>query len=323
MSTRILALCGGVGGAKLAFGFESLLKTKLLDELLIAVNTGDDFEHLGLTICPDLDTVTYTLAGIVNTETGWGRADESAHCMEALRQLGGEDWFYLGDKDLALHLERTRLLKSGWTLTQVSQHFAERLGIHAQIIPMCDQPAPTLVHTTEGVLPFQHYFVRKRCEPVLKSLEYGGENTQANPSILEAICGAEDAGLTAIVICPSNPYLSVDPLLALPGVRDGLAKTKVPVIAISPIVGGQALKGPTAKIMKELGVEVSSQSIAAHYRDFLDCLVIDRGDASESEAVASYLPHVELAATVMSGDEDKLALAGRVLDIAKTLNHIK
>ena len=320
MAGRILALCGGVGGAKLALGFEHLLANKVLDDVLIAVNTGDDFEHLGLQICPDLDTVTYTLAGIVNTETGWGRANESSNCLEALRQLGGEDWFYLGDCDLALHLERTRLLQSGWSLTQISQHIAEQFGIKARLIPMCDQPVPTLVHTTEGMLPFQHYFVRERCEPVVTSLEYCGEKTKANPALLEAIKGADEAGVSAIVICPSNPYLSVDPLLALAGVRDALAKTKVPVIAVSPIVGGRALKGPTAKIMTELGVEASSASIAAHYQDFLACLIIDESDLAERESIAQYVPCVELAATIMSCEADKIALAKRVLGIARGLS---
>ena len=329
MTTRILALCGGVGGAKLARGFECLLadssgEQAQLDDLTIAVNTGDDFEHLGLYICPDLDTVTYTLGSIVNTETGWGRANESGHCMEALRQFGGEDWFYLGDRDLALHLERTRLLKSGMSLTDISESFARRLDIKARIIPMCDEPAPTTVHTAEGSLAFQHYFVRERCVPVVTSVDYGGANTRANPLLLDTLNldlmnQSDETGLSAIVICPSNPYLSVDPLLALPGVRESLEKTKVPVIAVSPIVGGQAVKGPTAKIMKELGVEVNSLSIAAHYEGLLDCLVIDEGDRGECEALAQYVPSVAVEKTMMNSDADKVSLAKRLLIIAQNL----
>ena len=320
MTAPVLALCGGVGGAKLALGLERLLG----DDLLIAVNTGDDFEHLGLKVCPDIDTVTYTLAGIVNTSTGWGRDNESGHCMEALQQFGGEDWFFLGDRDLALHLERSRLLKQGDSLSEVTQRFAQMLGIKAQLLPMCDQPAPTTVLTERGSLPFQHYFVRERCEPVVQGLQYGGAKSTSHTLLQEIITsGVDGFPVRAIVICPSNPYLSIDPLLILPGIRQSLVETDVPVIAVSPIVGGEALKGPTAKIMMEMGLEVSSASIAAHYRDFLDCLVIDHGDYGECKAIAEHVPHVELAATMMNSDADKDALARRVLEIAETLNQRK
>lgn len=310
---RVLALCGGVGGAKLALGLYRLLG----ENLTVAVNTGDDFTHLGLRICPDLDTVTYTLAGCVNPATGWGRADDTGHFMAALAQLGGEDWFFLGDRDLALHVERTRRLAAGESLSEVTTGVTRRLGITATIIPMADDPVPTLVDTDAGTLSFQHYFVRERCQPVVRSLRYQGADTvQPQPRLLTALA---DPALAAIVICPSNPWLSVDPLLALPGVRAALRAAPVPVLAVSPIVGGRAIKGPTAKIMAELGLAVSSRTIAEHYGDFLDCLILDRSDGGECDALAALSPQVALADTVMHDEADKIALAREVLAIAATI----
>ncbi|MGE3296232.1 MAG: 2-phospho-L-lactate transferase [Porticoccaceae bacterium] len=310
---RVLALCGGVGGAKLALGLYRLLG----ENLTVAVNTGDDFTHLGLRICPDLDTVTYTLAGCVNPATGWGRADETGHFMAALAQLGGEDWFFLGDRDLALHVERTRRLAAGETLSSVTAEVTRRLGITATVIPMADTPVPTLVDTDAGTLSFQHYFVRERCQPAVRGLRYQGADTvQPEPRLLRTLA---DPALAAIVICPSNPWLSVDPLLALPGVRAALRAAPVPVLAVSPIVGGRAIKGPTAKIMAELGLAVSSRTIAEHYGDFLDCLILDRSDGDEHDAVAALLPQVALADTVMHDEPGKIALARQVLAIAATL----
>jgi len=310
---RVLALCGGVGGAKLALGLYRLLG----ENLTVAVNTGDDFTHLGLRICPDLDTVTYTLAGCVNPATGWGRADETGAFMVALAQLGGEDWFFLGDRDLALHVERTRRLAAGESLSEVTTAMTRRLGITATIVPMADTPVPTLVDTDAGILSFQHYFVRERCQPAVRSLRYQGADTvQPQPRLLTALA---DPALTAIVICPSNPWLSVDPLLALPGVRELLRAAPVPVLAVSPIVGGRAIKGPTAKIMAELGLAVSSRTIAEHYGDFLDCLILDRGDGGECDALAALSPQVALADTVMHDEAGKIALAREVLAIAATI----
>ena len=307
---RVLALCGGVGGAKLALGLYRLLGSALT----LAVNTGDDFTHLGLRICPDLDTVTYTLAGCVNPATGWGRADETGQFMSALAELGGEDWFFLGDRDLALHVERTRRLAAGESLSAVTAAVTSAFGITARVLPMSDQPVATQVETEAGTLAFQHYFVRERCRPAVRGLSYQGAAQAApHPDLLAALA---DPGLAAIVICPSNPWLSVDPLLALPGVRALLRAAPVPVLAVSPIVGGQAVKGPTAKIMAELGLAVASQTIAAHYGDFLDCLILDRGDAHEADAVAAQLPRVALADTLMHSEADKIALAREVLSIA-------
>jgi len=272
----VLALCGGVGGAKLALG---LYRTLASGKLTIAVNTGDDFTHLGFRISPDIDTTVYTLAGIADPARGWGRNHETWNFMAAIEELGGETWFRLGDRDLAMHVERTASLKAGKTLTEFVAHAARKFGIDAQILPMTDNNLRTIVVTDEGELPFQRYFVERRCEPVVRALRFGGA-TQARPAqeLLEAL---SDASLRAVVICPSNPYLSIDPLLAMPELRRAISRTNAPVIAVSPIIGGQAVKGPTAKIMTELGIPVTIQSIAAHYRGLIDGLVIDTSDAQE------------------------------------------
>lgn len=305
-ASRVLALCGGVGGAKLALGLYRLLGSGLT----LVVNTGDDFTHLGLRVCPDLDTVTYTLAGRVNPDTGWGRADETGQFMAELAELGGEDWFFLGDRDLALHVERTRRLAAGESLGVVTAAVTAAFGITARVLPMSDQPVATQVDTDAGTLAFQHYFVRERCQPRVRGLHYQGAAQAApHPDLLAALV---DPMLGAIVLCPSNPWLSIDPLLALPGVRAALAAAPAPVIAVSPIVGGQAIKGPTAKIMAELGLEVSARTIADHYRDFLDCLLLDHSDA----ALAADLPGSRVAATVMRSEADKVALARAVLEAA-------
>ena len=303
---RVLALCGGVGGAKLALGLYRLLGS----ELTVVVNTGDDFSHLGLHVSPDLDTVAYTLAGRVNPATGWGLAEDSGHFMAALTELGGEHWFFLGDRDLALHVERTRRLAAGQTLGEITASVTRTFGIRARLLPMSDQVAPTLVETDDGALAFQHYFVRERCRPVVRGLRYGGAETRPHPEFLSALA---DPHWTAIVLCPSNPWLSLDPILALPGVRTALCATRVPVVAVSPIVGGQAIKGPTAKIMAELGFEVSARTIADHYGDFLDCLILDRRDT----ALAADLPGSLVADTVMHSEGDKIALAKATLAAAR------
>ena len=276
----------------------------------MVVNTGDDFSHLGLHVSPDLDTVAYTLAGRVNPATGWGLAEDSGHFMAALTELGGEHWFFLGDRDLALHVERTRRLAAGQTLGEITASVTRTFGIRARLLPMSDQLAPTLVETDDGALAFQHYFVRERCRPVVRGLRYGGAETRPHPEFLSALA---DPHWTAIVLCPSNPWLSLDPILALPGVRTALCATRVPVVAVSPIVGGQAIKGPTAKIMAELGFEVSARTIADHYGDFLDCLILDRRDT----ALAADLPGSLVADTVMHSEGDKIALAKATLAAAR------
>ena len=311
-SGRILALCGGVGGAKLALGLYRMLPP---DRLVVATNTGDDFEHLGLHVSPDLDTVLYTLSGLNNPETGWGRANETWTFMQALRDLGGETWFLLGDGDLALHVERTRRLRAGETLTQLTADFAARLGIRATLLPMSDDPVRTLIHSADGVLPFQHYFVRLRCEPIARGFTYDGvERATPNPALMDALAAP---GLAMVVICPSNPYLSVDPILALPGVRPALVECTAPVVAVSPIVGGRAVKGPAAKIMAELGVPPTQSAIARHYDGLIDGLVVDDADAGELADVG--LP-VETTRTLMKTIEDRDALAEHVLAFGARLD---
>ncbi len=304
---RVVALCGGVGGAKLAAGLARLLGP----DLTLVVNTGDDFEHLGLLISPDLDTVLYTLAGIANKELGWGRGDESWNFMEALGQLGGETWFRLGDRDLALHVQRTQELRSGTTLTEFMRRAAASHGIAARILPMCDDPIRTMVATSEGYLPFQRYFVERRCAPQINGIVFEGAG-KAKPSaaVVEAL---QDDGLRAVVICPSNPFLSIDPILAAPGIRALVEKTKAPVVAVSPIIGGAAVKGPTTKIMAEFGIPATSRAIAQHYSGLLHGLVIDQADAAERET-AGGLVHV--APTLMKSDQDRERLAKEVLVFA-------
>lgn len=304
---QVLALCGGIGGAKLALGLLHVLG----DRLTIVVNTGDDFEHLGLHISPDLDTVLYTLAGVSDPDRGWGRADETWRFMETLGGLGGETWFSLGDRDLAMHVERTRRLRAGETLSAFAADVARRLGISARIIPMSDDPVRTVVVTAAGALPFQRYFVEHRCRPTVQGLRYeGAEQARASSDFIELL---GDHSLRAVVICPSNPYLSVDPMLAVAGVRKTLVSTHAPVIAVSPIIGGKAVKGPTAKIMAELGIRATSAAVAEHYGALIDGLVIDEADRADQPAL-SVLVHV--APTLMIDFADRVNLARQVLGFA-------
>jgi LPPG:FO 2-phospho-L-lactate transferase len=306
---RILAITGGVGGAKLALGLAQQLEP---DEVLFAVNTGDDFTHLGLEIAPDLDTLTYTLAGLANPALGWGRADESWQAMETLERLGGETWFRLGDRDLALHLQRTAMLAAGATRTAVANQLAAALGVRHRIAPMSDDPVRTQVHTPEGTLDFQHYFVRERCAPTVSGFGFAGlERARPNPLILEWLASA-----TGIIICPSNPFVSIDPLLALPGMRAALADAAAPIVAVSPIVGGAAIKGPTAKMMRELAVPATAAQVAAHYGDLLDGFVLDEVDRALDGTLGTT---TIVAQTVMLTLADRVALGERVLDFVATL----
>lgn len=310
---HIVALCGGVGGAKLAAGLAAVTQAHQ-GQLTIAINTGDDFDHLGLHISPDLDTVLYTLAGLSDPVRGWGRADESWHFMAALEAFGGEHWFALGDRDLALHVARQQRLINGETLSEVTAAMARRCGVRARLLPMSDDPVRTIVHTDAGALAFQHYFVKHRCEPAVRDITYAGAATaRANPALLDALA---DPGLTAIVICPSNPYLSIDPILALPGIRQALHGACAPIVAVSPIVAGEAVKGPTAKIMNELGIEATPAAIAEHYRGLLDGFVIDELDAEQAPRISIPL---QVAQTVMRTAHDKHALAEVVLKFADSL----
>ncbi|HWB51904.1 MAG TPA: 2-phospho-L-lactate transferase [Stellaceae bacterium] len=304
----VVALSGGVGGAKLALGLYRVLPA---DTLSVIVNPGDDFEHLGFTVCPDLDTLLYTLSGEANPELGWGRRDETWTFMAALEKLGGEGWFRLGDGDLATHVERTRRLIAGEPLSAVMDDFRRRLGITARLLPASDDKVRTRLDTDRGRLDFQDYFVRLRCEPAVRRLEFAGaETARANGDALAALA---DPRLQAVVICPSNPFISIDPILAVPGLRDALRRSRAPVVAVSPIIGGKAVKGPTAKMMAELGLPVDAAAVARHYRDFVDVYVADEGDR---DAVAGLDLPVVLAPTLMVTLEDREALARVVLRAA-------
>jgi LPPG:FO 2-phospho-L-lactate transferase len=310
---RVVALCGGVGGAKLALGLSLALPETALSVL---VNTGDDFEHLGLKICPDLDTVLYTLAGLSNPDTGWGRRDETWTFMAALESLGGETWFQLGDGDLALHVERTRRLGNGEPLSAIMAEVATRLGVATRIFPMSNDPVQTVVETDQGTLAFQDYFVARKCAPKVQAIDFqGAASAAAHTDALKALASPETE---AIVICPSNPYLSVDPMLALPALRAALAAAPAPVIAVTPIIGGAAVKGPAAKIMTELGLEVSPVTVAQHYHGLIDGFILD----TEDRALANQINTPTLAVnTFMSTEAEKRLLAETVLSFAQSLQN--
>ncbi len=304
---RILAITGGVGGAKLALGLSKILAP---DELLFAVNTGDDFEHLGLHISPDIDSLTYALAEANNQELGWGRAGETWQFIETLESLGGESWFRLGDKDLALHIRRTQLLKAGATLTQATETITQAMGIEHAVVPMSDDAVRTLVNTESGMLPFQHYFVRERCRPAVTGFEFDGLATASLNPLIEAWLDS----CHGVIICPSNPYVSVEPLLALGETRELLSRH--PVIAVSPIVGGLAIKGPAAKMMRELNVPSTASAVAAHYAGLLDGFVLDSTD----EHLAGEIPVRTLTTnTVMDSLAVKTALARACVDFLAEL----
>lgn len=307
----ILVFAGGVGGAKLTYGLANILP---YDDVTVVVNTGDDFVHLGLRISPDLDTVMYTLAGINNTKTGWGIRAETWNMMTALERLGGETWFRLGDYDLATHLVRTQRLQEGHTLSDVTEELSQALGVRQRITPMTDQLVETILHTDEGILSFQHYFVRRRCVPRVHSIEFVGA-ADAFPSVTFT-AALLDCRLQAIVICPSNPYLSIQPVLSIKGIRDTLADLPVPVVAVSPLIGGAAVKGPAAKIMQELGVVPSNKGIAHFYRGVIDGLVIDECDRRDRSYIEALGLRVCVTATLMSDVADQVRLARNTLDFA-------
>ena len=304
-----LALTGGIGGAKLALGLARILAA---DEIAFLVNTGDDFEHLGLHISPDMDTLTYTLAGLSNPQAGWGRKDESWQFMAALDELGGETWFQLGDRDLALHVTRTEMLRQGATLTQATRRIAARFGIAQRIIPMSNDPVRTQVHTASGPLAFQHYFVRDRCEPVVTGFEFSGaESATPSPDLAAHLKDCD-----GIIICPSNPFVSVDPILAVPGLGAALKASEAPVVAVSPIVGGTAIKGPTAKMMGELGMPATADQVAEHYAGLIDGFILDQQDAALDGTLA--VP-TRVAQSLMVTLQDRERLAAETLDFAHAL----
>jgi LPPG:FO 2-phospho-L-lactate transferase len=308
---HVLALCGGVGGAKLAAGLAAVLPP---ERLTIVVNTGDDFEHLGLSISPDIDTVVYTLSGLSDEVRGWGVADESWQALGQLGRLGEPDWFRLGDRDLAMHVARSHRLREGETLSQVTASLAGALGIGPAIVPMSDDPVRTKVETEIGVLDFQRYFVAEQCRPAARAIGFAGAPAaRLSPGFETALTRAD---LGALIICPSNPYLSIDPLLSLPGVRHRLTALGVPRVAVSPIVGGQAIKGPTAKLMAELGASVDVVGIARHYLGLVDRLIVDEADRAEAPRVEALGIAVDVAPAIMRSHADRAALARATLAAA-------
>lgn len=311
---HVIALSGGVGGAKLAAGLTEVLSP---DRLTIAVNTGDDFEHLGLTVCPDIDSVTYALAGLNDTQRGWGVVDESWRAMEMLGRLGEAQWFNLGDRDLAMHIARSWRLRDGQSLSEITARLTGELGIVHPVVPMSDAPVRTEVQTEEGWLEFQRYFVGEQCRPAVRAIRFAGTPGAApSPAFAEALARKD---LAAVVICPSNPYLSVDPILAVDGVREALAARRVPCIAVSPLVGGKALKGPLDKLIGELGKASDNGSIAEHYEGIVDHLVIDASDEADAQGLRERGLSVTVTQTVMREAEDRKRLAREVLAAAGVL----
>lgn len=311
MSRKVLALAGGVGGAKLALGLTRILPP---DRLVIVVNTGDDDIFHGLHVSPDLDTMMYTLAGLANPETGWGLVGDTFGALEMLRGYGAETWFNLGDRDLATHIRRTELLRDGLSLSMVTTELCQRLGIQHQMLPMSDDPVRTMLVTDAGQLSMQQYFVQRRAEPRVKEVLYeGAEAAGLSAGFKSAL---DEAGL--VIYCPSNPFLSLGPILAIPGARKGLKGFSGRRIAVSPIIGGEAVRGPAAKIMAELGQRVSSVGIAQQFQGLCDALLIDTLDAALSQEIAALGIGPVVAPTLMETDEDKVALARLVLALEKS-----
>lgn len=302
----IVALAGGVGGAKLAQGLYLALPPTTLT---VIGNTADDFDHFGLRISPDLDTVLYTLAGMANPAQGWGIAGDSYRTLDLLKRYGGDDWFLIGDLDFATHIRRTELLHAGRTLTEATATLAAGLGVHAAILPMCDEPVATIVETPAGPLAFQDYFVRRRHRDPVDAVRFAGIDQAAlPPGVAAALREAE-----AIVLCPSNPIVSLGPILAVPGLRDALRAAPGKKIAVSPIVGGRALKGPADQMLAGLGHDVSPFGVAALYRDFLDGFVLDQTDADDASRIADLGLRTLAAQTVMGDADDRGRLAREIL----------
>ena len=304
-----MALAGGVGAAKLVWG---MAQEGLGSRLSVVVNTGDDLEIFGLRVCPDLDTITYTLAGLSNRTWGWGLEGDTFRCLEALGRFGANTWFGLGDQDLATHLWRTSLLNRGWGLAAVTAHICEALGVEVSVLPMAEGYTPTLVETGVGRLHLQEYLVREKCAPRVRGFEYTGLSCQrAAPGVEKVIRNAR-----IIVICPSNPFISVGPILAVPGVRRAVVKSRGLVVAVSPIVGGRALKGPAAKMLRELGHPVSAEGVARIYQGLLDVFVLDERDAGSAASIERLGIRVVVRNTVMDTSGAKRALARALLRLA-------
>ncbi len=303
---KIVALAGGVGASKLLFGVARVIDPRALT---IVVNTGDDLSMHGLEISPDLDIVTYTLAGVVNQKTGWGFVGDTFNFRDRLAIFNGPQWFNLGDRDLATHIFRTEQLRSGATLTKVAERIRVALGVKAKILPMSDSPVRTLIDTPHGTLKFQEYLVKLRARPIVRGLRFeSGAKSRPAPGVLTAISEAN-----VIVICPSNPLISIGPILAVPGIREALEKRREYVVAVCPIVGGKSLKGPSDRMMKQMGHDVSALGVARIYQPFCGSMIIDRSDADQSARIDALDMRTIVAPTVMNTTGDKMKLARVVL----------
>jgi LPPG:FO 2-phospho-L-lactate transferase len=303
---KIAALAGGVGGAKMADG---LARNLAGDELTVIVNTADDFEHFGLHISPDLDTVCYTLAGMANPRTGWGRRSETWNALRGIERLGGPSWFQLGDHDLSTHLERTRRLQKGEPLSAITHDFCAAWGVQSTILPMTDAPVRTMVRSDRGELPFQQYFVEMHCEPRVLGFEFhGAQNAPPAPGTLESLEQAE-----GIVICPSNPWVSIGPILSITALQTAIDKSKA--VAVSPIVGGKAVRGPAAKMYAELGLQPSAVAVARQYTPHISGFVLDRVDRHLEAEIRDMGLRTLVTNTVMRTVEDRRRLASEVLDL--------
>lgn len=310
MELSVVALAGGVGGAKLADGLAGCLEPT---SLTIIVNTADDFTHLGLQISPDIDTVTYTLAGLADPERGWGRGDESWAFMETMAALGGPTWFRLGDRDLALHHFRSLRQAQGIPLSSITAEVRESLGVRPSIVPMSDDRVRTIVTTDEGELAFQTYFVARKCEPVVKAIRFEGIDAAGPaPGVLESLEAAD-----IVIFCPSNPWVSLDPILAIPAIREQVGGK--PVFMISPIISGKTLKGPAAKMYAELGVEPSALAVARHYEELLSGIIIDEVDAHLEEAIRSLGIQVKTDQTIMRSRSERVQLAQSLLEFSRSV----
>lgn len=304
---KITTLAGGIGASKFLIGLAGVIPP---EDITIIANTGDDIELYGLRISPDIDTVTYTLARLINEDTGWGLAGDTFESLRWMARYGEPIWFNLGDRDLATHIYRTEQLKSGHSLSEVTDHIRRSLGVGSKIIPMTDSYTPTRVVTDEGEMHLQEYFVRRRCEPRVRELRFDNIGS-ARPA-----AGIEQAILEsdAVIVCPSNPFISINPILAVPGIRDTLRKTKANVIAITPVIGGRAVKGPTADMLGDLGHEVSARGVAALYSDFIKLFVLDETDKGIQPEIESLGLKVAVTDTLMKTIEDKRRLARQVIE---------
>jgi len=306
---KITALAGGIGASKFLLGLASVLPP---EDITIIANTGDDIELFGLRVCPDIDTVTYTLGGVINPVTGWGLHDDTFECLQGLKRYVEDTWFNLGDRDLATHIFRTHNLRQGVSLSEVTDSIRRAFGVKSTILPMTDAYTPTRIKTDNGEMHLQEYFVRRRCEPRVIDISFDNiEHAKPAAGVKNAILDAD-----LVILCPSNPFISIGPILAVPGIREMLCETEATVIAITPIIGGKAMKGPAADMLRDLGYEVSAGAVAKIYRDFLDVFVLDEVDAELQAEIKANGSRVITTNTVMNTAEEKAALARKVVEAA-------